>query len=48
MKNMSQMPSDKLIAACEDLPVVDLLSTNDANIETFFHDAMVPALSDRG
>ena len=48
MKNMSQMPSDELIVACEDFPVVDLLSTNDVHVESFFKDAMVPALSDRG
>ena len=45
---MSQMPSDELIVACEDFPVVDLLSTNDVHVESFFKDAMVPALSDRG
>ena len=48
MKNMSLMPPEKLIAACQDIPLFELLGTNNVHTVSFLENAMVPAISDRG
>ena len=48
MKNMSLMPQEKFIAALQDIPVVELLETNNVHVVSFLENAMVPAISDRG
>ena len=48
MKNLCVMPPEKLEIAAEFIPVEDLISRNDAQVEPILKYAMVPVISDRG